>query len=158
MSEIVFGVFEDQQAADQAITAVEQEFGSRELSAFVHTDGLRDEDIQMRGTSALRGAINGALLVGIAGAVIGGLILIPNAELSVGWTEWVFMSIGGTIFGVTAGAVAGASESRDEIRTMANAMDEGQVLVTMEVSSEFSGTQAILDFMTRHGALEVQTA
>lgn len=155
MSGIIFGVFENRAAAESAIEAVERQVGS-ELSAVVHEEHLRDDDVQMRGTDALKGAIKGAVLVGVMGALIGGLLLIPGANLSIGWTEFAFLGMAGSIMGVTAGAVAGASESREEIRKMAAVLEQGKVLVTLDSDELPSAT--ILELFTANGAVEVKAA
>jgi hypothetical protein len=156
MSGIIFGVFENRAAADAALEVVSREAGPQGINAFIHEEHLRDEDVQMTGTEALKGALKGAALVGISGAIIGGLILLPAAGLDVGWTEWVFLAVAGTIFGVTAGAVAGASESREEIRAMAKRLEQGNVLVTMEASEMPAAT--IVSLFAANGALEVKAA
>ncbi|NVB37157.1 hypothetical protein G6O69_04895 [Pseudenhygromyxa sp. WMMC2535] len=156
MSGIIFGVFESRRDADAAVEAVSRETGLEEINAVVHEEHLRDEDVQMTGTEALEGAIKGALLVGIAGALIGGLLMIPRADLSVGWAEWGFLALAGTIFGVTAGAVAGASESREEIRAMAEHLEAGNVLVTMDADELPAAT--VVEIFAANGALDVKAA
>jgi hypothetical protein len=154
MSSIIYAVFENRDAAKTAIEAVEREFG--EVTAVVHEDHLRDEDVQMGATDALKGALWGAGLVGVIGALIGGLLLIPSADVSIGWTEFAFLAMAGTIMGVTAGAVAGASESRTEIRQMARRLEEGKVLVTLDRADVPSAT--IFELFSANGAMEVKAA
>ncbi|MFV8749806.1 hypothetical protein ACNOYE_04595 [Nannocystaceae bacterium ST9] len=156
MSGIIFGVFENRTAAQSAIEAVEREVGT-ELAAVVHEEYLRDDDVQMSGTDALKGALMGAGVVGLFGALIGGLILIPSADVSIGWTEFAFLGLAGSIMGVTAGAVAGASESREEIRKMATRLEQGKVLVTLNQNDDVPSA-TILELFTANGAVEVKAA
>ncbi|MFO7563865.1 MAG: hypothetical protein R6X02_14560 [Enhygromyxa sp.] len=156
MSGMIYGVFNTRAQAEQAIEAVEDEVGRDGLNALVHEGHMRDEDVQMGGTDALKGAIMGALVVGFIAAVIGGILLIPSANLSIGWSEFVFMAVGGTIMGVTAGAVAGASEPRKELAAMAQRLHEGKVLVTM--ASDEIPTATIVELFQNHGALDVKAA
>lgn len=156
MSQMIYGVFETRAQADSAIEAIESQTGNEGINALVHEGHLRDEDVQMGGTDALRGAIAGALVVGCVAALIGGLLLVPNAGLSIGWSEFVFMAVGGTIMGVTAGAVAGASEPRKEVAALARRLEEGKVLVTMEADEIPPAT--VVDLFAKAGAIEVQAA
>ncbi|HLT38692.1 MAG TPA: hypothetical protein VK034_20530 [Enhygromyxa sp.] len=156
MSGMIYGVFNNRTQAERAIEAVEGEVGHDGLNALVHEGHMRDEDVQMGGTDALKGAIAGALVVGCVAALIGGILLIPGANLSIGWTEFVFMAVGGTIMGVTAGAVAGASEPRKELIAMARRLDEGKVLVTM--ATDEIPTATIVELFQNHGAVDVKAA
>ena len=155
MSQVIYGLFDTRNAAEEAIDAIEAEIGNEGVNALVHEGHLRDEDVQMGATDALKGAFLGATVVGIVAAFIGALILIPTANLSIGWSEWFFMAMGGTIMGVTAGAVAGASEPKKELIAMAKKLDEGKVLVTMASDLDL-GT--VTETFGRFGALEVRSA
>jgi hypothetical protein len=156
MSQMIYGVFNTRAQADSAIDAVASETGNEGVNALVHEGHLRDEDVQMGGTDALRGAISGALVVGCIAALIGGLLLIPGANLSIGWSEFVFMAVAGTIMGVTAGAVAGASEPRAELVEIAKRLHEGKVLVTMEADE--IPTATVVELFSKNGAVEVKAA
>lgn len=112
--------------------------------------------MQWGGTDALRGALLGAGVVGIVGALIGGFLLIPGANLSIGWSEFFFMGVAGTIMGVTAGAVAGASEPRAELVALAKRLHEGKVLVTMEANEIPVAT--VIELFSKNGAVEVKAA
>jgi hypothetical protein len=156
MSGMIYGVFDTRIQAEHAIEAVEGEIGHDRISALVHEGHMRDEDVQMGATDALKGAVTGALVVGVVAAIIGGVLLVPGADLSIGWTEWLFMAIGGTIMGVTAGAVAGASEPRKELLAMAKRLHEGKILVTMATDELPAAT--IVELFQSHGALEARAA
>lgn len=156
MSGIIYGVFNTRAQAERAIEAVEGEIGHDGLNALVHEGHMRDEDVQMGATDALKGAVTGALAVGIIAAIIGGVLLVPGANLSIGWTEFLFMAIGGTIMGVTAGAVAGASEPRKELIAMARRLEEGKFLVTM--ANDEIPAATIVELFQDHGAVDVKAA
>jgi hypothetical protein len=156
MSAMIYGIFNTRTQAESAIDAVEGASGNAGSNALIHADHLRLEDVQMGGTDALKGAIAGALLVGCIAAVLGGVLLIPGADLSIGCTEFLFMAIGGTIMGVTAGAVAGASEPRKELLAMAERLQEGKILVTM--ATDTIPTATIIELFTTHGAVDVKAA
>lgn len=156
MSQMIYGVFNTRAQANSAIEAIAVEAGGEGINALVHEGHLRDEDVQMGGTDALRGALLGGGVVGVVGALIGGLLLIPAANLSIGWMEFVFMGVAGTIMGITAGAVAGASEPRKELVAIARRLEEGKVLVTMDADEIPAAT--VVDLFTKNGALEVKAA
>jgi len=156
MSGMIYGVFDTRAQAEEAIEAVEEQVGHDGLNALVHEGQMRDEDVQMGGTDALKGAVKGALVVGCVAALIGGVLLIPGTNMSVGWTEFLFMAIGGTIMGVTAGAVAGASEPRKELVAMARRLEEGKVLVTM--ANDEIPTATIVELFEKAGAVEARAA
>lgn len=156
MSQMIYGVFDTRAQAEAAIQAIETQTENEGINALVHEDYLRNEDVQIGGTDALRGAILGATVVGVIAAIVGGLVLVPATNLSVGWTEYLFISGAGTLMGVTAGAVAGASEPRKELLALAQRLKEGKVLVTMDADEIPVAT--VLDLLSRNGALEVKAA
>jgi hypothetical protein len=156
MSQMIYGVFNTRAQADSAIQAIASETGDEGVNAQIHEGHLRDEDVQMGGTDALRGAVFGAVMVGCVAALIGGLLLIPGANLSIGWSEFVFMAVAGTIMGVTAGAVAGASEPRAELVAIAARLHEGKVLVTMDADE--IPTATVIELFSKNGAIEVEAA
>lgn len=156
MSQMIYGVFNTRAQADSAIQAIASETGNEGVNALVHEGHLRGEDVQWGGTDALRGALLGAGVVGIVGALIGGFLLIPGANLSIGWSEFFFMGVAGTIMGVTAGAVAGASEPRAELLALAKRLHEGKVLVTMEANEIPIAT--VVELFAKNGAVEVKAA
>jgi hypothetical protein len=156
MSQIIYGLFDTRTQAEAAIRAIETQTENKGINALVHEEYLRDEDVQMGGTDALRGAVMGAVVVGILAALVGGLLLIPAANMSVGWTEYLFISGAGTIMGITAGAVAGASEPRKELLALAQRLKQGKVLVTMDADE--IPVDTVKDLMAQNGALEVIAA
>lgn len=156
MSQMIYGLFDNRSQAETALDAVESVTGNAGLNALVHEGHLRDEDVQMGATDALRGAVAGAVLVGVIAAIIGGVLLIPGANLSIGWSEFFFMAVGGTIMGVTAGAVAGASEPKAELAAIAKRLHEGKVLVTMEAAEIPPAT--VVALFRQNGAVEVKAA
>jgi hypothetical protein len=155
MSQMIYGVFDTRAQADSAILAVQSETRD-DIHALVHEGRLRDEDVQVAATDALRGAILGAILVGGLAALIGAL-LVPSGTLSFGWSEFFFMAIAGTTLGVTAGAVAGASEPRQELMALAKRLQEGKVLVTMNAHADVP-TSTIVELFAENGAIQVEAA
>lgn len=156
MAGIVYGLFDSKDHANSAIDYVQEKNSAVDVNAFVHENHFRDEDVQMSGTDALRWSVMGALTVGVGVALIAALILAPRAGMSLGLYEFALVFLGGTIFGVVAGSVAGASVSKEEIRKMANKIGDGRVLVTVDV--EHGNPKRIAGLLAERGALEVKAA
>jgi hypothetical protein len=156
MPGIVYGLFPSSAAANEAVEVVRSRSQHAELDAFVHEGPIRDEDVQISGTAAVRWAAAGALIVGSTAAVIAALVLAPRADMQLGVFEFVLVFLGGLVFGVVAGAVAGASESKREIRRMAAGAHDGRVLVTVEAGQ--ADPRRIAGLLEEQGALEVRAA
>jgi hypothetical protein len=129
---VVYGVFDNRASADAAVERVD--LPARHWNAFVHDDFVREEDVQFAGTEALRGAILGGLVVGIGGALAAVLFIWPMDGWTGAWGAGALMAMAGSLFGVVAGGVAGASECKSPIRDeVGYAEKRGKVVVTCEV-------------------------
>jgi hypothetical protein len=127
---VVYGVFDNRAAADAAARRV----GVAEGSAVVHDTHVREEDVQFGGTQALRGALLGGLVVGIGGALAARFLIWPMHGWTGAWLAGLAMLLAGSMFGVIAGGVAGASECKSTIREQAGyAERRGKVIVTCEL-------------------------
>jgi hypothetical protein len=127
---VVYGVFDDRAAA----VAAAQHVGADEGSAVVHATHVREEDVQLGGTEALRGALLGGLVVGLGGALAAVFFIWPMHGWSGAWLAGLAMAFSGSMFGVVAGGVAGASECKTSIRDEAGwAVRRGKVIVTCEL-------------------------
>ena len=137
MSTVVTALFPNAETANAALAKVgdvAREAGPP--SAMVHSGHLREEEVPLSGTDALRGATMGALLVGGVGALVGCLVVWPSMGFWFGMQAMFAMFIGGSLFGIVAGAVAGASEANHSIRSRASKVREGQSLLTCEVEDD----------------------
>ena len=127
---VVYAVFGDRAAADAAARQV----GVDEGSAVVHEMHVREEDVQLGGTEALRGALLGGLVVGLGGALAAVFFIWPMHGWTGAWLAGLAMLLAGSMFGVVAGGVAGASECKTPIREEAGwAARRGKVIVTSEL-------------------------
>lgn len=138
MSQFIYGVFEDRAEAEAAIDRVDALHQGSGVEAVVHEGHLRDDEIQMGGTQGLRGMIAGGIVSGVFGAIIAALFLAPAHEMAFGMSEFMLVMLGGTIFGITAGGVAGASEAKQEVSVLSEQVRNGKVLVTFQVPREDS--------------------
>jgi ABC-type nickel/cobalt efflux system permease component RcnA len=157
MSGIVYGLFDNKKHADQAVEFVQKRNEHVDINAFVHTDHLRDEDVQFSGTLAVKWAAFGGLMVGLCNALIAALILVPQAGMTLSTFEFGLLFAAGSLFGIVAGAVAGASESRREIKTMAEKLHDGAALVTVELQ-EGSPLRVVSQLEDQEGALQARAA
>ena len=129
---VVYGVFDNRESADAAVERLEVR--TQDCTAVVHDDHVREEDVQLGGTEALRGALLGGLVVGLAGAFVAVFLIWPMHGWDSVWAPGLLMMMAGSLFGVVAGGVAGASEAKTSIRDeAAYAARRGKVMVTCEL-------------------------
>lgn len=159
MSTVVYGLFEDRQAAERAVESAKASVAEvhHQVDGVVHSGHLREEEVQIAGSEALKGGIMGGLVVGIAGALIATFAIWPFAGHFFGVEALVLMVVAGSIFGVVAGAVAGASECKEAIRDTAAEVDKGSVLVTLEVEHR-QDLELLREALTAAGARKVEAA
>lgn len=157
MTQLIYGIFEDRASAEEAIVDIEHATGHTDgLAAFVHEGHFRDEDVQFSGTTAFATALSAASLVGVAAAVLGAFILAPQLGMNFGLYEFGLVAIAGTIFGVVAGTVAGASESKKSLDAMIQEVEAGRVAVTID--AERGEVVNIMECLQQHGARMVEAA
>lgn len=146
MQKIIYGVFHDRSQAERAVRDAERHSGHR-LPVAVHEGSVTENDVPLSGTTALRGAILGGLLVGVLGSALAALFVAPHAGTSFGVWDFVFVALGGSLFGVIAGGAAGAAECKAEVRRLVDRLEGRDVLVSVEAQrSETPGIQsAFLD-------------
>jgi hypothetical protein len=154
MSTVVFGVFDDAHAADRAAQTAHDDLA---VDGVVHSGHLREEEVQIGGSEALQGAIQGGLVVGLAGALVATFVIWPYAGFNFGLSGFLIMALAGSVFGVVAGAVAGASECKSAIRKTAADVERGKTLVTFEASDR-EEVLKLRDSLTASGATNVQAA
>ena len=131
MSKVVYGVFAKSRTAEELAERLNQ---TGPAFAIAHPEGVREEEVQMPATLALRTAIVMAVVVGVSAALISWLFVWPAQGYQFGVGEFVLLAIGGSVFGVVAGAVAGAAECKPELAAVAErATERGLTVVTAEV-------------------------
>ena len=153
---VVYGVFDNRASAEAAVQSVD--LPTERWNAVVHDEHVREEDVQLGGTQALRGAILGGLVVGSIGALAAVFVLWPMHGWHGAWLAGLAMVLAGSLFGVVAGGVAGASECKDTIREeVGYAERRGKVIVTCEVEHRRDSERVIEAFEAR-GAEHVRAA
>ena len=158
MSKVVYGVFRDDVSASRALGRLHAEPRYRDIDAVVHEGYVREEDVQLGGTRALSGMIVGGLVVGVIGAIAATFFVWPMAGYWFGLSEALLVVLAGSIFGVVAGGVAGASECKASIREGARTVaTQGHVLVTAELDDSDEAAE-VVELLREGGASDVRAA
>ena len=155
MAHIVYGVFDNEAQADRALS----ECGTSETTGAQIQEGhWRDEDVQIGASQALWGGAIMGLGVGIAAALFAWMFLWPAAGVPLPAYAMIPMALAGSVFGLVAGAVAGASECNTELRALASQVDDKhRVVVTCEVDKA-SDAEILRDAFERGGGEYVHAA
>jgi len=164
--QLIYGVFTGRQAAEQAITNLQQGSPSTEgevVSAAIHDIDLRNEDLPRSGNISKPAAIFGALLVGgsmglflallMSGALAGAggpATIIGSRPL-----DAVLLTLAAAAFGGILAGIAGAAGNRTKVQNLRSEIDKGHALVTLESSRKRAVD--IVRTLTRHGALDAGT-
>lgn len=159
MPQIVYGTFSNRADADQALHRLralqDREHPGEAHNTFVHEGHMREEDVQLGGTLGLAGGIIGGTFVGIVGGLVAQFLIWPMAGVDFGLAGMFLMMMAGSVFGVVAGAVAGASECKSSIRADAERLDKrGGLIVMCETEDRFEVPKIIdaLGTDTAHAA------
>jgi hypothetical protein len=155
MTQVVYGVFDNQAQADRALA----DTGASQTPGAVMLEGhFRDEELQIGATQALSGAIIMGLTVGITGAFIAWAFLWPAAGVPLSAWAMLPMALMGALFGVVAGGVAGAAEGKHCVRELAPEVDRrGRVVVTCEIEDNHDA-ELVRAAFERSGASRVAAA
>jgi hypothetical protein len=156
MPKVVYGVFRNDGSADEALGRLHADARYREIDAVVHQGRVREEDVQLGGTQALSGMLLGGLAVGGIGAFFAYFFIWPMAGHWFGLSEALLVVLAGSIFGVVAGGVAGASECKASIREGARKVGEGHVMLTAELDRD--DVAEVVELLREGGAADVHAA
>lgn len=157
MSTVVTALFPDTRSAHAALDAVASAAADHgPVEGVLHEGRVHEEELPLPGTDALAGAVFGGLVVGGVAALLAGFVLWPDGGYWFGWSAILMMFVAGSVFGVVAGAVAGASEARVAIRNGSDAIRRGNVLLTCEVEDD--DVPSAREALTRAGGHDVLAA
>ena len=157
MSTVVHARFADASTAARAVAeAGECAVHSLPLAAEIHTGHLREEEVPLPGTEALRGAVTGALLVGVFGALFAGLVIWPMNGHWFGIEAVLMVFVGATLMGGVAGGLAGASEAKSSVRQAGRGLAPGQAVLTLEVDDD--DVHAVCERLREEGGQAVAAA
>jgi hypothetical protein len=158
MSALVMGLFEHHENATAAVDdALAAGYRGDITDVALYEDELPNEEIDQPGSSSLRLAIRGAALAGVIGAVLGALILGPIFGLVGGALGAALGSAAGVLYGSVAGLLSGRDVPKPAVRHASEEVEEGKVLVTIEVDSRSAAHDAEA-LLRRHGSRDVEVA
>lgn len=154
MPTVVYGMFRGPAEAGRVAERLNHiEAGN----AVVHEHGVREEEVQLGGTLALRNGIVTAMVVGLFAGFLIWAVLWPMNGMMLGFPAFALLVFGGSTFGLVAGAVAGASECKPALVEVAHRADaEGRTVVTCEVPA--SDVDEVVRAMTEAGGAVVHAA
>lgn len=168
MKNLIGGLFETQEQANQAYEALEASgFSDENISMFVRkprSKSARSTDVRIQDIA--KNAIIGGLILGGLGGLIG--FLVGTGTLSLPYLEpgsaprdplFVFMSvvwglIGGGLTGIILGVASRLFRSQEKAEVMTRQIEKRGVLITVEVDDSQSEIQA-RRMMEQHRALEI---
>jgi hypothetical protein len=168
MKNLIGGLFETQEHANQAYEALETSgFTGEDISMFIHkprnkTARATDVRIQDLAKNAFLGGLIGGFIGGLIGFLIGtGTISLPYLEPGSVPREPLFAGmsilwglITGGLTGVILGVASRLLRSREKAEVMTRQIDKNGVLVTVHVRDSQSETRA-RRVMEEHHAKEV---
>jgi hypothetical protein len=155
MSKVVYGVFARSGAAEELAERLNQ---TSPAFAIAHAEGVREEEVQIPATLALRNGIVMSVVVGVSAALIAWLFVWPT-QIGIYFpvSTMFLLALGGSLFGLVAGAVAGASECKPELaETAERATARGLTVVTAEVPN--GDVDATVEAFERAGGVNVRAA
>ena len=168
MKNLIGGLFETQEQANQAYEALETAgFSSDEINMFVHKPRNKTaRSTEVRIQDIARNAIVGGLILGVLGGLIG--FLVGTGTLSLPYLEpgsapreplFVFMSvvwglIAGGLTGIILGVASRLFRSQEKAEVMTRQIDKRGVLITVDVNDSQNEARA-RRVLEEHSALEV---
>ncbi len=152
MKHTLFVLFDDEKQASEAISALAREGIPEDgFSVIVHRDTLHPSDLHLEETDARGGLLNGLAAGATLGALAGVLVGGPLGLLGIGPTAAAVFGAGaGSLYGLFAGGLAGASCPDPVLRRLADAVERGQVLVTVDVEGALHADRAE-EILEAHG-------
>jgi len=148
MKNLIGGLFETQESANQAYQALQNSgFPSEELSMFVHKPRMRTtRAMDVRIQDIAKNALIGGLLLGMIGGFIGflagsGILVLPGLEPAASDPNTAFLAssiMAGLVIGGLTGTILGVASkllrSQEKAEVMTRKIKQEGVLVTVHVN------------------------
>ena len=132
MAVFIYGVFEEEEAASDAVQRlVDADFPSEDIRAIMK-QGDQVEELSVEGkTSTGRGLVIG----GVLGVLVGALLAVTTDMVSAEpWIAAIKGAVVGGAIGIAVGALSGLAFWRDEVDFLHRRLKQGAVLVGVETN------------------------
>ncbi len=150
MEHVTYALFDDDEHARAALTAIEAAgTPRRHCAAVVHRGRLDEGQLSILESAASEGLREGAALGGIGGALLGGVLFGPAGLVSIGAT-----AVLGAFYGGVGGAIAGSAAPDRRLERLSKRLADGKVLLVVEAPSIACRDRA--DAAARANGAEVQ--
>lgn len=126
------------------------------IGAVIHEGELSHEDMPHAGEQSVRRGLAGAAIGGTLGAILGGIVVGPIGLIGAGGAA-IALFLAGSMYGGIAGAISGRDDDKPRVKKLAEKLEPGKVMVTVDVSGamDVASIEAIL---RRNGGQRVQIA
>jgi hypothetical protein len=155
MRHVFFALFEDAREADEAVSELGVlDAGKERCHVEVHKGGLDSETLPLGETRGQKRLVQGALMGGFFGAVVGGAVLGPQHFLLVVGPTGAALVCGvlGLVIGGLGGLLTGVSGPDTKLEGMEALMRRGAIVVAVDTEGRPVREQAE-QIVRRHGAL-----
>jgi hypothetical protein len=147
MRTTLFALFDDPRQVAGALADLEAGGTASEHCTIVAhrsaLDALPSSELDDSETSAARTGARVAALGGLTGAVLGALAVGPLGLIAAGPLAAVlFTSTAGTLVGAFAGLVAGATDADPALKQLAEGLEAGKVLLTVQAPTAAAAERA----------------
>jgi hypothetical protein len=147
MEHVSYGLFDDDDAARAAISAIEASGTPRHrVGVTLHRGRLDEGLLGVVATDAAEGAREGAAIAGILGAITGAVVMGPIGLVSGG--------VLGALYGTVGGAIAGSSAPDRNLEQLSKQLAQGKVLVVVDATSLESRDRADAAMRAAGGRVE----
>ena len=157
MDRLFCALFDDQPSAVSAIDElVNGIVGDDVVSVVLHEGTVTHEDLGVAAGKSGRRMLQGAAIGTTIGAVLGGLIAGPAGVLTGGplATMLVAGATGG-LYGTLAGAISGRDGEQQALADVAQALEQGKILVTLELKGSAIAREQAAQILGRFGGRKI---
>jgi hypothetical protein len=155
MRHVFFALFEDAKEADAAVTELgDLDAGKERCHVEVHRGGLHNDALPIGETRGQSRLVQGALMGGLFGAVVGGALLGPQQLLLVVGPLGAAFICGalGMVLGGLGGLLTGVGAPDTKLERMEEAIRRGATVLAVDADGRWEREQAE-QIVRRHGAL-----